>query len=396
MSISNKMKSFAENSSWIRRMFEEGTKMKAKYGAENVFDFSIGNPDAPPPAQFDKILQEVVQDNTPGEHGYTPTDGHLWVRDTIAKKITLEQEMVVTGDDMLMTYGAAGGLNIALKAILNPGDEVIVLAPYFVDYLHYIDNHGGEGRIVKTDETFDLDLHAIEAALSNKTKAILVNSPNNPSGQIYSEGTLMALGALLHKASQKYNQTIFIIADEPYRKIIFDGHKVPSIFKAYRNSIVVTSFSKDLSLPGERIGYLTVHPEIEEKEELLQALILANRILGFRNAPAIMQRVVGMYPDGSIDNSLYIKRRESICSVLQEAGYEFTKPKGTFYIFPKSPIADEVKFVAMLQNERILTVPGRGFGTPGYFRIAFCVPDEIIKNSLAGFKRTLKEVLHEI
>jgi aspartate aminotransferase len=393
MPISNKMKMFAENSSWIRRMFEEGAKMKAKYGAENVFDFSIGNPDAPPPAEFDQILQEVAEDKNPEVHGYTPAEGHLWVRDAIAKKISVEQEMIVNGTDMLMTYGAAGGLNIALKAILNPGEEVIVLAPYFVDYLHYIDNHGGAGKIVKTDKEFDLDLHAIEAALNHNTKAILINSPNNPSGQIYSERTLQELGAILRKASKIHNQTIFIIADEPYRKIIFDGYKVPSILKAYTNSIVVTSFSKDLSLPGERIGYLTVHPEIVEKEKLLQALVLANQILGFRNAPAIMQRVVGRYPDGSIDTSLYIKRRESICSVLQEAGYEFTKPKGSFYIFPKSPIEDEVKFVAMLQNERILTVPGRGFGTPGYFRIAFCVPEEIIKKSLEGFKRTLKEVV---
>lgn len=392
MSVSNKMKSFAENSSWIRKMFEEGARMKAKYGADNVYDFSIGNPDAPPPPEFDKILQKMAQDKTPQIHGYTPTDGYLWVRDAIAKKISVEQEMAVTGDDMLMTYGAAGGLNIALKAILNPGDEVIVLAPYFVDYLHYIDNHEGKGKIVETDKDFNIDLDAIAAALSDKTKAIIINSPNNPTGQIYSEDSLAALGVLLEKVSENNNQTIFIVADEPYRKIVFDNNRVPSIFKAYRNSIVVTSYSKDLSLPGERIGHLTVHPAIDEKENLLQVLALANQILGFKNAPAIMQRVVGAFPDGSIDNAIYVKRRESICSVLQEAGYEFAKPKGSFYIFPKSPIVDEVKFVSMLQDERILTVPGRGFGTPGYFRIAFCTPDEVIKNSLDGFKRAIKLV----
>ena len=392
MSISSKMKIFAKNSSWIRKMFEEGTRMKAKYGADNVYDFSIGNPDAPPPSQFDKILQEVVQDNTPEVHGYTSNDGLLWVREAIAKKISVEQEVTVTGHDMLMTYGAAGGLNIALKAILNPGDEVIVLAPYFVDYLHYIDNHGGTSKIVETDKEFNLDLNAIKAAVNNKTKAILINSPNNPCGQIYSEVAMAALGSLLREASEKFRQAIFIIADEPYRKIVFDGHKVPSIFKVYRNSIIVTSYSKDLSLPGERIGHLAVHPEIDEKEQLLQALGLANRILGFMNAPAIMQRVVGAYPDGSVDISLYTQRRESICSVLQEAGYEFTKPKGTFYIFPKSPIADEVTFVAMLQDQKILTVPGRGFGMPGYFRIAFCAPDEVINKSSEGFKRAMKMV----
>lgn len=390
MPVSNKMKTSAENSSWIRKMFEEGARMKAKFGADNVYDLSIGNPDAPPPPEFDKILQEVAQDNTPHIHGYTPNEGFLWVRDAIAKKISVEQEMAVNGDDMIMTYGAAGGLNIALKAILNPGDEVMVLAPYFVDYLHYIDNHDGKGIIVEMDKDFNIDLDTIEAALTNKTRAIIINSPNNPSGQIYSEESLAALGALLEKASEKYNQAIFIVADEPYRKIVFDNYKVPSIFKAYRNSMVVTSYSKDLSLPGERIGHLTVHPDIDEKEILLQVLVLANRILGFKNAPALMQRVVGAFPDGSIDNDIYVKRRESICSVLQEAGYEFTKPKGSFYIFPKSPIADEVKFVSMLQDERILTVPGRGFGTPGYFRIAFCTSNEVIKKSLEGFKRAME------
>jgi aspartate aminotransferase len=393
MSISDKMKIFAVNSSWIRKMFEEGTRMKAKYGADKVFDFSIGNPDAPPPPQFDQILLEAARDTSPKIHDYTPNEGHLWVKEAIAKKISIEQEVAVTGTDMLMTYGAAGGLNIALKAILDPGDEVIVLAPYFVDYLHYIDNHGGKGKIVETDKEFNLDLKAIEAALNHKTKAIFINSPNNPCGQIYSESALAALGALLQQASEKFNRTIFILADEPYRKIVFDGHTVPSIFKAYRNSIIVTSYSKDLSLPGERIGHLTVHPEIEDKEQLIAALTLANRILGFINAPAIMQRVIGAYPDGSIDISIYAKRRESICAVLQEAGYEFAKPKGTFYIFPKSPLADEVKFVAMLQEEKILTVPGRGFGTPGYFRIAFCTPDEVIKKSLDGFKRARQRAL---
>lgn len=393
MSVSDKMKKFAENSSWIRKMFEEGARMKAKYGADNVYDFSIGNPDAPPPPQFDKILQKVAQDTTPEIHAYTPSEGHLWVRDAIANKISAEQEMAISGNDMLMTYGAAGGLNIALKAILNPGDEVIVLTPYFVDYLHYIDNHGGVGKIVTTDEEFNLDLDNIEAALNAKTKAIIINSPNNPSGQIYSENSLMELGALLTKTAEKYNRSITILADEPYRKIVFEGHTVPAIFKAYSNSIIVTSYSKDLSLPGERIGHLTVHPSIEDKEELLEALALANQMLGFINAPSIMQHVIAAYPDGSIDNEIYVQRRESISAVLQEAGYTFTKPKGSFYVFPKSPIADEIRFVSLLQEEKILTVPGRGFGTPGYFRIAFCAPDEVIKKSLAGFKRAFEKAL---
>ncbi len=390
MSISHKMKMYSQQSSWIRQMFEEGARMKKKYGAENVYDFSIGNPDAPPPPQFNQILKEVAADCTPGIHGYMPNGGYPWVREAIAKKVSNEQEMVVTGDDMLMTCGAAGGLNIALKSILDPDDEVIILAPYFVDYNFYIENHGGKTVIVNTDKSFNLDIDAIEHALTSKTKAILINSPNNPCGQIYSGESLSALGALLEKASAKFERTILLLSDDPYRKIVFDGHEVPAMFKAYKNSIIITSYSKDLSLPGERIGYLAVHPEIEGKDLLLKALTIANRILGFINASAIMQRAVGAYPDGSIDISIYAKRKDAICSVLRQAGYEFTEPKGTFYVFPKSPIDDDVKFVAMLQEEKILTVPGRGFGTPGHFRIAFCVPDQVITNSLAGFKRAME------
>ncbi len=389
MFVSEKMKKFSEQSSWIREMFEAGGRLKAEFGAENVYDFSIGNPDAPPPAEFDRVLMTVAEDNTPGVHGYMPNGGYPWVKSAIAERVSREQEMVVSGDEMLMTVGAGGGLNIVLKAILDPGDEVIILAPYFVDYRYYIDNHGGVSVVVETDEDFSLDLSAIEAALNEKTRAIIINSPNNPSGQIYSEEALAALGALLQKASGKLNRIIYLLSDEPYRKIVFDGCKVPSVFRAYPNSIVVTSYSKDISLPGERIGYLAVNPEVKGKQQLLKALTLANRILGFINAPAIMQRVVGAYPDGSVDVSLYEKRKQSICAVLQEAGYEFTAPRGTFYIFPNSPIADDVKFVGILQEQRILTVPGRGFGRPGYFRIAFCVPDDVIRKSLAGFKKAI-------
>jgi len=393
MSVSNKMKMYAQQSSWIRQMFEAGARMKQQYGAGNVYDFSIGNPDAPPPQKFNQILMETAADSTPGIHGYMPNGGYPWVKEAIAKKVSNEQEMIVTGDDMLMTCGAAGGLNIALKAILDPGDEVIILTPYFVDYNYYIENHGGKSVIVNTDKEFKLDIDAIEQALTDKTKAILINSPNNPCGQIYSGESLAALGTLLEKASAKFDRTILLLSDDPYRKIVFDGHEIPAVFKAYKNSIIVTSYSKDLSLPGERIGYLAVHPEIEGKDLLLKALTIANRILGFINASAIMQRAVGAFPDGSIDISLYAKRKDAICSVLRQAGYDFNEPKGTFYVFPKSPIEDDVKFVAILQEEKILTVPGRGFGTPGYFRIAFCVPDEVITNSLPAFKRAMEKAL---
>lgn len=389
MAISEKMIHFATSSSWIRKMFEKGASMKATYGADNVCDFSLGNPDVPPPERFSEVLRELAADTRPGVHGYMPNGGYPWVRDAIAARLSMEQQVNITGGDMLMTCGAAGGLNITLKSLLNPGEEVILLSPYFVDYRNYIDNHNGVSVIAPTAEDFSLDLPAIEAAITAKTKAILINSPNNPSGQIYSADSLWALGELLTLAGDRLDTTIYLIADEPYRKIVYDGHEVPSIFAAYRNSIVVSSYSKDLSLPGERIGYVAVHPDIEEKGALLNALTLANRILGFINAPALMQRAVAELQDASVDTTIYARRKELICRILGEAGYSFTEPKGAFYVYPRSPIASDVDFVAHLLEEKILTVPGVGFGTPGYFRIAFCVGEDVIARSAEGFKRAM-------
>jgi aspartate aminotransferase len=392
MPVSDKMRMFAEKSSWIRKMFEEGARMKAQHGAENVFDFSLGNPDAPPPKAYDTVIREIIEDTSPGVHSYMPNGGYPWVREAIAQRMSVEQEMPISNGDMLMTCGAAGGLNIVMKAILNPGDEVIILAPYFVEYGFYIDNHGGAAKVVSTDEEFNLDLKAIEEAISEKTRAIIINSPNNPCGQVYSEKALAELGKLLETMESKYSSMIFMLSDEPYRKIIYDNYTVPSIFKAYTNSIVVSSYSKDLSLPGERIGYLAVHPKMQDKAQLLDALTLANRILGFVNAPALMQRVVAELQDEVVDINIYARRKELMCGILKDAGIEFTEPKGAFYVFPKSPIADDVKFVAMLQEERILAVPGVGFGSPGYLRIAFCVPEEVIINSAESFKRVMAKV----
>lgn len=392
MPVSEKMLMYAEKSSWIRKMFEEGAKMKAEFGADNVYDFSIGNPDAPPPQAFNTVIQEIVEDQSPGMHAYMPNGGYPWVRDALARKMSVEQEVTIGQGDILMACGAAGGLNVAMKAILNPGDEVIMLAPYFVDYGFYIDNHGGVAKIVQTDDEFNLDLDAIKKAINEKTRAIYINSPNNPSGQIYSAESLSALGKLLEESQSKYSTTIFMVSDEPYRKIVFDGHTVPSIFKAYTNSIVVSSYSKDLSLPGERIGYIAVHPDIKGKSKLLDAMTLATRILGFINAPALMQRVVAELQNETVDISWYAKKKEQICAILRDAGIEFTEPKGAFYVFAKSPLADDVKFVALLQEEKILTVPGTGFGRPGYIRIAFCVPDEVITRSENNWKSAMERV----
>jgi len=389
MAISKKMNDFAQSSSWIRKMFEEGARLKAEFGAENVFDFSLGNPDLPPPPEFQKTLMALAQKDTPGSHAYMPNGGYPFVRAAVAARISAEQGVTLSADEMLMTCGAAGGLNVTLKALLDPEDEVLILAPFFVEYKFYVDNHGGVSKVVATDATFDLDLGAIEAALTERTKAIIINSPNNPTGQIYSKDSLAELGRVLSAASRKYSSTIFLIADEPYRKIVFDGHDVPSIMLAYRNSIVVSSYSKDLSLPGERIGYIALHPEIDEKVPLTGALTLANRILGFVNAPALMQRVVAELQGASVDNSIYTRRREKFCKILADAGYEFMPPKGAFYIFPKSPLADDAEFVGMLQEQKILAVPGRGFGAPGYFRLAFCVDDSVIERSTAGFLKAM-------
>jgi len=392
MAISKKMNDFAQSSSWIRKMFEEGARLKAEFGAENVFDFSLGNPDLSPPPEFQRTLVDLAQKDIPGSHAYMPNGGYPFVREAVAKRISKEQGVTLSADEMLMTCGAAGGLNVTLKALLDPGDEVIILTPFFVEYKFYIDNHGGVSKVVSTDDSFDIDLGAIEAAVNEKTKAIIINSPNNPTGQIYSQESLAGLGKVLAAASKKTNSTIFLVADEPYRKIVFDNNDVPSIMQAYSNSIVISSYSKDLSLPGERIGYIALHPEIDEKLPLVGSMTLANRILGFVNAPALMQRVVAELQGVSVDNSIYTRRREVFCKILADAGYEFMPPKGAFYVFPKSPIEDDAEFVNRLQDQKILAVPGRGFGAPGYFRLAFCVDDSVIERSAEGFRKAMESV----
>jgi len=391
MAISEKMKDFSEKSSWIRKMFEEGARLKAEFGADKIFDFSLGNPDVPPPAQFRTLLAEAASEDTPGQHAYMPNGGLPWVREAIAARMSAEQGVTVNAVDMLMSCGAAGAINVVMKALLNPGEEVILLAPYFVEYSFYIDNHGGVGKVVQTDKEFNIDLGAIEAALSPRTKAVIINSPNNPTGQLYSAEAIAALGRLLEEASQQFDTTIYLISDEPYRKIIFDDYEVPSIFAHVRNSIVLSSFSKDLSLPGERMGYVAVHPEADDKLPLLDAMTLATRILGFVNAPALIQRVVAGLQDVTVDNSIYARRRELFCSVLEQAGYEFIKPKGAFYLFPKAPIEDDAAFCSILQQHKILAVPGRGFGTPGHFRLAFCTDEDFIVKSAEGFAAAMKE-----
>jgi aspartate aminotransferase len=389
MTISKKVENIIAGASFIRKMFEEGARLKQEYGAENVYDFSLGNPNVPPPQKFNEILQETVSTCGLNDHCYMPNTGYPQVCGSVAEYLSEEQQAPVTPKEVLMTCGASGALNVALKAVLDPGDEVLTPAPCFVEYKFYADNHGGVLKTVQTKSDFELDLEAIAGAITDRTKAFLINSPNNPTGQVYSEASLKGLGEILTEKGREHHRTIYLISDEPYRKIVYDDVKVPSIFGAYRESIIGTSYSKDISIPGERIGFVAVNPAATYKNDLLAAMAVANRILGFVNAPALMQRVVACMQGMSVDISEYARKREMLCEGLAGFGYEFLKPPGTFYLFPRSPIADDVKFVDALKEERILVVPGSGFDGPGYFRIAFCVDDSTIKNAMPGFERAI-------
>jgi aspartate aminotransferase len=396
MPASKKIQASIERSSFIRKMFEEGDRRRAQYGAENVFDFSLGNPNLEPPAKFKQVLKELINDPTPRQHGYMSNAGFPDTRQAVANYLSNYNKQTFAPDDILITVGAGGALNVVLKTILNPGEEVVIPSPYFVEYNFYLDNHQGVPKVVNTRADFSLDLEAIEGAITERTRAVLINSPHNPTGKVYSEGEIKGLGELLTNNSRKFGQPIYIISDEPYRKIVFDGITVPSILDAYNESFVVTSFSKDLSLAGERIGYAAANPDISDRDMISAGMILCNRIIGFVNAPALMQRAIPYLLEESVDTSLYEKKRDMLCEGLSSCGYEFIKPEGTFYLFPRSPIEDDVAFVAELQEENILTVPGSGFGGPGNFRIAFCVSDSTIEKALPGFERVIKKYKNRI
>jgi aspartate aminotransferase len=391
VAVAARIREMMEGSSWVRRMFEAGIELRAKHGADRVCDFSIGNPDLEPPAEFHRVMHELIDDPSPRSHGYMPNAGYPAVRDRVARWIGDEQGVKVDGGSVIMTCGAGGALNVALKTILNPGDEVIAARPCFMEYRFYAQNHGGELRLVGCAEDFDLDLEAIRAALSARTAAVLINSPNNPSGRVYPESTIRALGELLERESRRLGRTIYLLSDEPYRRIVFDGTQVPSIFAAYRNSMIASSYSKDLSVPGERIGWLAVHPAADAHEDLVNGAVLCNRVLGFVNAPALLQRAVARLQDACVDPDTYRRKRDRLCEALSSFGYELRRPQGTFYLFPRAPGGNDLDFVSLLQEELILTVPGRGFGLEGYFRIAFCVDDAVIERSLPGFRKAIQK-----
>jgi len=380
------------NSSMIRKMFEAGNELRKKYGQDNVYDFSLGNPDVPPPGAVKTALREIAeQADRPFALGYMPNGGYPECRRKLAEYLTREQGVPVPESRVVASCGAAGGLNAFFRAVLDPGDEVLCPAPYFVEYGFYAGNFGGVLKPVATrPETFQLDSAAIAAAMTAKTRVMLINSPNNPTGQIYCRAELEELAAVLKHASRKFGRTIYLVADEPYRYLNYDGVEVPSVFGVYDASLVVGSFSKTLSLAGERAGYVAVNPALEGGDELMNGLIMTTRILGFVNAPAVAQQILIRSIAASVDLDIYRRRRDLMARVLTGAGIEFLMPKGAFYFFPKSPIADERIFVEKLLRERVLAVPGRGFGLPGYFRLAFCVEEKIIAASAESFKKAAK------
>ena len=393
MAVSRKIRGLLEQGSWIRRMFEEGIALKQLYGDENVFDLSLGNPILEPPDEFFAELRRIADSPSPGMHRYMPNAGYPETRAAIAAQLSEETGLRFTFDELVMTCGAGGALNVVLKTLLDPGDEVVIFAPYFVEYFFYADNHGGTCKVVPPDENFLPDMGELEKAIGERTRAVLINSPNNPTGVLYTEDTLAEISSIIREKEIEFGTEIFLVSDEPYRKLIFDGLEYPHIFQHHIRSIVATSHSKDLALPGERIGYIAAHPEYQDTPELMEGLIFCNRTLGFVNAPALMQNIVSKLQSVTVDIGEYQSKRDFMYGELTEIGYDLVKPQGAFYMFPKSPIEDDVKFVADLQEYNVLVVPGRGFGMPGHFRISFCVTDATLSGSIPGFKEAFENAV---
>jgi aspartate aminotransferase len=389
MPIAEKMIKMVEGMEMVKNMFEEGARLKAEHGPDKVFDFSLGNPDVPPPAEFKKVLKELANDESLG-HGYTPNAGFPHVRQAVADYLSGLHNVKLTPDLIIMTVGAAGALNNTLNAVINPGEEILVPSPYFIGYDHYAFIANAAIKTAPTDGDFHLDTAAVESAITDKTRVMLINSPNNPTGAVYSAEELAELGRVLDRASQKYDRRIYLVADEPYRKITYDV-EVPSIFQAYAHSIIVTSYSKELSLAGERIGFLAVSPNAEDAGQVASAAAVINTML-YVNAPSLLQNAVARLQGLTVDVSIYRRRRDLLCRGLSEIGYKFHVPEGAFYLFPRSPIPDDVKFSQILKEELILAVPGVGFAGPGYFRLSYAVPDSTISASMEGFKRALEKV----
>lgn len=391
--ISKKMEALVKNNSAIRAMFEEGKKMAAEHGAENVFDFSLGNPSVEPPQEVrEAIISVLTEENPTMVHGYMNNSGYEDVRATVAASLNQRFGTAFAEQNILMTVGAAGGLNVILKTLLNPGDEVIVFAPYFGEYNNYISNFDGKVVVVSPNTAdFQPNLREFAGKVSEKTKAVIVNTPNNPTGVIYSERTIKAMAEIMYKAQDAFGTSIYLISDEPYREIAYDGVEVPYLTKYYENTVVGYSYSKSLSLPGERIGYLVLPDELDGFEEIAAAANVANRILGFVNAPSLLQRAIGKCVDATVDVELYNKNRELLHGELTKMGYEMVKPQGAFYMFVKALEEDDKAFAQRAKKYNLLIVPGSSFGCSGYVRLSYCVDYDMIKRALPAFEKLAAE-----
>jgi aspartate aminotransferase len=386
MPISQSIAGQLERASWIRRMFEIGIQLRRERGAENVFDFSLGNPEVEPPAAVIGALRRVVEENLPHTHGYMPNAGYPEVRAQLARRLAASTGLPFAAEHLIMTSGAAGAINTVLKSILDPGDEVIVLNPYFPEYRFYIENHGGRVVPVETTADFLPDPDRIAAAVTPRTKALILNSPNNPTGRLYPAGVLRELNAIVR-------DPLLAISDEPYRPIVYDSVTPPDTLALIDRSVLAWSWSKAMAIAGERIGYLAISPRLQEAAALANACTFAHRILGFINASAIWQRVVAIEPEATVDVSLYQAKRDRLCGALQAMGYDSPRPEGSLFVFPRTPIPDDIAFIRALQEEGILAVPGSGFGRSGYMRLSLTISAPEIERSLAGFERAIRKVL---
>ena len=391
MAISRKLQQQMAEGGWIRKMFEEGIALKKRFGESNVFDLTLGNPVMEPPDEFRQELRRLVSEPSAGMHRYMPNAGYPETRAAVAEHLSSVTGLPFSQNEVVMTCGAAGGINVVLKTILEAGDEVIIFSPYFVEYIYYIDNAQGIPRIVPSDSQFVPDLKILEETITTKTRAVLVNSPNNPTGVVYSDETLRGIGNLLDKKERDLGTEIFLISDDIYRRLVYDEVECPYVFQYHPRTIITTSFSKDLALPGERIGYVAINPQYDGRDELFNGFVFCNRVLGFVNAPALMQNVVRALQNVWVDIDEYVRKRGLLYDNLIEMGYSIVKPTGAFYMLPKSPIEDDAAFVKELQKYNVLVVPGKGFGAPGYFRISYCVEDRVIEGSLQGFKTAAEQ-----
>ncbi|OQX85700.1 aspartate aminotransferase [candidate division KSB1 bacterium 4484_87] len=370
-----------EKSSWIRRMFEVGAELKRIHGPGNVFDLSLGNPIIEPPQKFFEVMEDISRQTKSGLHRYMPNAGFPEVREKIANHLTKKNILKTDGKHVIMSCGAGGGINVILRTLLDQGDEVIILAPFFSEYQFYVRNHHGKVVIAETDEHFNIDIEKLEKKMNKKTKAIIINNPNNPTGKVYDKETVQKFVDFMHEKQKKCKRPIYIISDEPYREIVYDDVEVPPICQMYENSFLVYSWSKSLAIPGDRIGYIAVNPEMEHAQKVVDGLIFCTRVLGFVNAPAIMQLAVGELLDTTVDIDFYERKKKLLFQRLTAAGYEIEEPKGTFYMFPKAPGGDDLAFTERAKDEKVLIVPGVGFGRGGHFRISYCTDDRTIENA---------------